>query len=86
VIGDLQAGTPVAFEAALGAGWLVELLEEAGFQPHLVHPLQCKAITSAQAPPRDGRLRTAHGPYLCCDCGSCKGMVTLSWHDRLSDA
>ena len=44
VIGGLPSGTPVAF----GWGWLVELLEDYGFAPHLVHPLQCKAIASAR--------------------------------------
>jgi transposase len=48
VIGDLPTGTPVAFEAAYGWGWLVELLEDYGFAPHLVHPLRCKAIASAR--------------------------------------
>jgi transposase len=38
----------VAFEAAYGWGWLVELLEDYGFDPHLVHPLRCKAIASAR--------------------------------------
>src|SRR6266566_5281582 len=48
LIGDLPAGTPVAFEAAFGTGWLVELLADYGFDPHLVHPLRCKAIASAR--------------------------------------
>ena len=48
LIGGLPAGTPVAFEAAYGWGWLVELLEDYGFDPHLVHPLRCKAIASAR--------------------------------------
>jgi transposase len=48
VIGGLPAGTPAAFEAAFGWGWLLELLEGYGFSPHLVHPLQCKAIASAR--------------------------------------
>jgi transposase len=48
LIGDLPAGTPVAFEAAFGWGWLLRLLEDYGFEPHLVHPLQCKAIASAR--------------------------------------
>jgi transposase len=48
VIGGLPAGTPAAFEAAFGWGWLVQLLEDYGFDPHLVHPLQCKAIASAR--------------------------------------
>jgi transposase len=65
LIGDLPAGTPVAFEAAFGWGWLVELLEDYGFDPHLVHPLRCKAIASA-------RLKNDKGPaprsWLSC-CG-----------------
>jgi len=48
VIGDLPVGTPVAFEAAYGWTWLVELLEDYGFDPHMVHPLRCKAIASAR--------------------------------------
>src|SRR2546421_12431897 len=48
VIGGLPLGTPSAFEAAFGTGWLVELLEDYGFAPHLVHSLRCKAIASAR--------------------------------------
>jgi transposase len=48
LIGGLPAGTPVAFEAAFGWGWLLRLLEDYGLDPHLVHPLQCKAIASAR--------------------------------------
>src|SRR5690349_1859895 len=48
VIGGLPAGTPAAYEAAFGWGWLLELLEGHGFEPHMVHPLQCKAIASAR--------------------------------------
>ena len=48
LIGDLPAGTPVAFEAAFGWGWLAALLEDYGFDAHLVHPLRCKAIASAR--------------------------------------
>ena len=48
LIGDLPSGTPVAFEAAFGWGWLVQLLEDYGFEPHMVHPLRCKAIASAR--------------------------------------
>ena len=48
VIGGLPSGTPTAFEAAYGTSWLVELLEDYGFTPHLVHPLRCKAIASAR--------------------------------------
>jgi transposase len=48
VIGDLPIDTPVAFEAAFGWGWLVELLEDYSFQPYLVHPSRRKAIASAR--------------------------------------
>jgi transposase len=48
LIGDLPSGTPVAFEAAFGWGWLAQLLEDYGFEAHLVHPLRCKAIASAR--------------------------------------
>ncbi len=48
LIGGLPAGTPVAFEAAYGWGWLAGLLEDYGFDLHLVHPLRCKAIASAR--------------------------------------
>jgi transposase len=48
VIGGLPAGTPAAYEAAFGWGWLLELLEGYGCEPHMVHPLQCKAIASAR--------------------------------------
>jgi transposase len=48
LIGDLPSGTPVAFEAAFGWSWLARLLEDYGFEAHLVHPLRCKAIASAR--------------------------------------
>jgi transposase len=48
LIGDLPSGTPVAFEAAFGWSWLADLLEDYGFDAHLVHPLRCKAIASAR--------------------------------------
>ena len=48
VIGGLPPGAPAAFEAAFGTGWLVEMLQDYGFDPHLVHPLRCKAIASAR--------------------------------------
>src|SRR6266571_7607165 len=48
LIGDLPSGTPVAFEAAFGWSWLADLLEDYGFEAHMVHPLRCKAIASAR--------------------------------------
>ena len=57
LIGDLPAGTPVAFEAAFGWGWLAGLLEDYGLEAHLVHPLRCKAIASARLKNDKGRRR-----------------------------
>jgi transposase len=48
LIGDLPPGTPVASGTATGWGWLAQLLEDYGFEAHLVHPLRCKAIASAR--------------------------------------
>jgi transposase len=48
VIGGLPPGTAAAFEACYGTSWLLELLEDYGFTPHLVHPSRCKAIASAR--------------------------------------
>jgi hypothetical protein len=55
VIGGLPPGTPAALEAAFGTGWLVALLEDYGFAPHLVHPSRCKAIASARLKDDKGR-------------------------------
>ena len=57
VIGGLPPGTPAAFEAAYGTSWLVELLEDYGFPPHLVPSLRCKAIASARLKNDKGRRR-----------------------------
>jgi len=48
ILGRLAPGTPVAFEAAYGWGWLAELLDELSLEPHLVHPSRCKAIAAAR--------------------------------------
>ncbi len=37
LIGDLPTGTAVALEAASGWSWLADLLEDYGFDAHLVH-------------------------------------------------
>jgi transposase len=58
LIGDLPSGTPVAFEAAFGWSWLADLLEDYGFEAHLVHPLRCKAIASARAESEAGKIES----------------------------
>jgi len=47
-LAGLRRGTPVAFEAAYGTGWIAELLGDLGFEPHLAHPSGCRAIADAK--------------------------------------
>jgi transposase len=55
VLGALPPGTPVAFEAAYGWGWLVDLLEELELEPHLVHPSRSQGDRLGQVEERQGR-------------------------------
>src|SRR5215475_3936703 len=57
VIGGLPPGTAAAFEAAYGTSWLVGVLEDYGFGPHLVHSSRCTAIASARLKNDKGRRR-----------------------------
>ncbi|MBV9193557.1 MAG: transposase [Solirubrobacterales bacterium] len=41
-------GTHVALEATYGWEWLAELLNDAGFDVHLAHPLRTRAIAAAR--------------------------------------
>jgi transposase len=41
-------GTQVALEATYGWEWLADLLEDAGFELHLAHPLRTRAIAAAR--------------------------------------
>jgi transposase len=47
LLGDPHA-THVALEATYGWEWLAELLEDAGFDVHLAHPLPTRAIAAAR--------------------------------------
>jgi transposase len=48
LLGDPGAGAHVALEATYGWEWLAELLEEAGYDLHLAHPLRTRAIAAAR--------------------------------------
>jgi transposase len=47
LLGDPE-GAHVALEATYGWEWLAELLEDAGFDVHLAHPLRTRAIAAAR--------------------------------------
>ena len=63
VLGSLEPGTPVVFEAAYGWGWLAELLDDWGLEPHLAHAKGCKAIASARL--KNDRSTHARLPTCC---------------------
>lgn len=48
VLCGAEPGTPVVFESAYGWGWLAELLDDLGLEPHLAHAKSCKAIAHAR--------------------------------------
>ena len=48
LLGDPGSETHVALEATYGWEWLAELLEEAGYDLHLAHPLRTRAIAAAR--------------------------------------
>ena len=48
LLGELEGESRVALEATYGWEWLAELLEDAGYELHLAHPLRTKAIASAR--------------------------------------
>jgi transposase len=54
LIGELPSGTPVAFEAAFGWSWLAQLLEDYGFEAHMV-PAAVQAHRLGAAEERQGR-------------------------------
>ncbi len=62
----------MAFESAYGWGWLIELLEDCGSGPHMVHPLRCKAIASARLKNDKGR-RGDPGP------AAARGPAARAW-------
>jgi transposase len=47
LLGDAE-GTHVALEATYGWEWLAELLQDAGYDVHLAHPLRTQAIAAAR--------------------------------------
>jgi transposase len=48
LLGGLEGESQVAVEATYGWEWLAELLEDAGYDIHLAHPLRTRAIAAAR--------------------------------------
>jgi transposase len=47
-LSGLPKGTNVAFETAYGVGWVAELCEQLGLEPHLAHASGCRAIADVK--------------------------------------
>jgi transposase len=48
LLAEIDGESKVALEATYGWEWLADLLEDAGYELHLAHPLRTKAIASAR--------------------------------------
>jgi transposase len=48
LLAGIDGESNVALEATYGWEWLADLLEQAGYELHLAHPLRTKAIASAR--------------------------------------
>jgi len=48
LLGGLEGESQIALEATYGWEWLAELLEDAGYDIHLTHPLRTRAIAAAR--------------------------------------
>jgi transposase len=48
LLGEIDGESKIALEATYGWEWLADLLEEAGYELHLAHPLRTKAIAAAR--------------------------------------
>jgi transposase len=48
LLGGLDGESQIAVEATYGWEWLAELLEDAGYDIHLAHPLRTRAIAAAR--------------------------------------
>jgi len=48
LLGSLEGESQIAVEATYGWEWLAELLEDAGYDIHLAHPLRTRAIAAAR--------------------------------------
>jgi transposase len=57
-VGGIEGKCRVALEATYGRQWLADVLQDAGYELHLAHPMRTKAIASARA--KDRRRRRAH--------------------------
>jgi transposase len=44
----IDGESKIALEATYGWEWLADVLEEAGYELHLAHPLRTKAIAAAR--------------------------------------
>jgi transposase len=51
LLAEIEGESKIALEATYGWEWLADLLQGAGYELHLAHPLRTKAIASARVKP-----------------------------------
>jgi hypothetical protein len=62
LLGSLEPGTQVVFEAAFGWGWLAELVDDWNLQVHLAHAKRLQGDRIGEAQERQGRRAHARPP------------------------
>src|SRR3954447_11372589 len=68
LLAEIDGESKIALEATYGWEWLADVLEDAGYELHLAHPLRTKAIASARGRPTPStraRSRICCAPTCC---------------------
>jgi transposase len=62
VLAEIDGECRIALEATFGWEWLADVLQGAGYELHLAHPLRTKAIASARVKTDARRRQDARAP------------------------
>ena len=68
LLAEIDGESKIALEATHGWEWLADLLQQAGYELHLAHPLRTKAIAAAGSRPTrstPARWRSSCAPSGC---------------------
>ena len=68
LLAEIEGECRVALEATYGWEWLADVLQDAGYELHLAHPLRTKAIASARVKTDavDARRWRTYCAPICC--------------------
>src|SRR5215217_8590895 len=92
LLSEIDGESKIAVEATYGWEWLADVLEEAGYELHLAHPLRTKAIASARVKTDSvDSLTPAHllradllpEAYIArASCATCATCFATAWRSR----